>query len=341
MKAVRIHEHGGPEVLRWEDVADPSYGNNEVLVGIKAAAMNHLDIWVRSGLPGVPFPVIMGSDGSGIITEVGENVNEWKIGDEVIIQPGTYCGECDRCKAGQENYCSLYGILGESEDGTQCELIAVHSNNLALKPSHITFEEAAAFPLVFLTAHAMLIRRANIQSGETVLILGGASGVGSAAIQIAKLFDCVVIAVAGDERKLELCRELGADHVFSYREESISQRVKEITGGVGVDIVFEHVGHATWTDSLRSLSLGGRLVTCGATTGPKVEVDLRHLFRKQQSIMGSTMGDVSGFHEVVQWLSEGKVRPVVDKVFPMSEIQDAHRYLEASQQAGKVVLRPE
>jgi NADPH:quinone reductase-like Zn-dependent oxidoreductase len=146
MKAVRIHEHGGPEVLRWEDVADPSCGNNEVLVGIKAAAMNHLDIWVRSGLPGVPFPVIMGSDGSGIITEVGENVNEWKIGDEVIIQPGTYCGECDKCKAGQENYCSLYGILGESEDGTQCELIAVHSNNLARKPSHITFRRSCCFP---------------------------------------------------------------------------------------------------------------------------------------------------------------------------------------------------
>jgi NADPH:quinone reductase-like Zn-dependent oxidoreductase len=187
----------------------------------------------------------------------------------------------------------------------------------------------------------MLIRRAGIQSGETVLILGGASGVGSAAIQIAKLFDCIIIAVAGDERKLELCRELGVDHLISYREESIYQRVKEITSGAGADIVFEHVGHATWTDSLRSLALGGRLVTCGATTGPKVEVDLRHLFSKQQSIMGSTMGDVSGFQEIVQWLAERKVRPVVDKLFPMTEIQEAHRYLEENQQAGKIVLRPE
>ena len=341
MKAVRIHKPGGPEVLRWEDVTDPSHGDNEVLVEIKAAAMNHLDIWVRSGLPGLPFPVIMGSDGSGVVAEVGANVENWQIGDEVIIQPGTYCGECDRCKTGQENYCSQYGILGESENGTQCELIAVHSNNLARKPSHLTFEEAAAFPLVFLTAHAMLIRRAEIQSGETVLILGGASGVGSAAIQIAKLFDCIIIAVAGDERKLELCRKLGVDHLISYREESIYQRVKEITSGAGADIVFEHVGHATWTDSLRSLALGGRLVTCGATTGPKVEVDLRHLFSKQQSIMGSTMGDVSGFHEIVQWLAERKVRPVVDKLYPMTEIQEAHRYLEENQQAGKIVLRPE
>lgn len=341
MKAVCIHEHGGLEVLRWEDVADPSYGRDEVLIRIKAAAMNHLDIWVRNGLPGVPLPVIMGSDGSGVIAELGADVEGWQVGDEVIIQPGTYCGECDRCKSGQENYCLRYGILGESEDGTQCELITVRPKNLSRKPSHITFKEAAAFPLVFLTAHAMLVRRAGIQSGETVLVLGGASGVGSAAIQIAKLFDCAVIAVAGDERKLELCRELGADHLISYREESISQSVKEITDGSGADIVFEHVGLATWTDSLRSLALGGRLVTCGATTGPKVEVDLRHLFRKQQSILGSTMGDVRGFQEVVQWLTEEKVRPVVDKIFPMSEIQEAHRYMEESRQAGKIVLRPE
>ncbi|MFQ6606924.1 MAG: zinc-binding dehydrogenase [Fidelibacterota bacterium] len=340
MKAVRIHEHGGPEVLCWEKISAPKMDRNEVLVEIKAAAMNHLDIWVREGLPRVPLPVIMGSDGSGVIVETGSDTEGWQIGDEVMIQPGTYCGTCNWCLSGQENYCANYGILGETEDGTQCEFLAIQPGNLIRKPSTITFDDAAAFSLVFLTAHAMLIRRAHLQAGETVLVLGGASGVGTAAIQIAKLFNCIVIAVAGNEKKLELCRELGADHLISYREEKIYQRVKKITGGLGVDIVVEHVGSATWLDSLRSLALGGRLVTCGATTGAQVEIDLRHLFRKQQSILGSTMGDLQSFREVVSWLAEGKVRPVVDRIFPMREIRQAHRYLETGQQSGKVVLNP-
>lgn len=340
MKAIRIHKFGEPEVLRWETVPDPLCLPNQVLVQMKAMSINHLDIWVRNGLFNYPLPIIMGSDGAGVIVKVGQEVGGWKVDDAVIIQPGTYCGNCQFCQEGKENFCTDYGILGETEDGTQCELMALNSEQLERKPDFLSFEEAAAFPLVFLTSYTMLIRRAKIQRGETILILGAGSGVGSAAIQIAKLYNCRIIATGGDEKKLQLAKSLGADYVINHSVENIHKRVKEITGGLGVDIVFEHVGEATWNSSLKSLRKGGRLVTCGATTGANVSINLRHLFIKNLSILGSTMGDRKAFSEVVEWLAQGKIKPVVDRIFSMSEVVKAHVHIENRQQFGKVILVP-
>jgi len=340
MKAIRIHKFGKPEVLRWETVPDPLCLPNQVLVQMKAMSINHLDIWVRNGLFNYPLPIIMGSDGAGVIVEVGQEVEGWKVDDAIIIQPGTYCGICQFCQEGKENICADYGILGETEDGTQCELMVLNPEQLERKPDFLSFEEAAAFPLVFLTSYTMLIRRAKIQKRETILILGAGSGVGSAAIQIAKLYNCRIIATGGDEKKLQLAKSLGADYVINHLNETIHKRVKEITDGVGADIVFEHVGEATWNSSLKSLRRGGRLVTCGATTGANVSINLRHLFIKNLSILGSTMGDRKAFSEVVKWLAQGKIKPVVDRLFSMSEVAKAHVHIENRQQFGKVILIP-
>jgi len=340
MKAVRIHEHGGIDVLKWENVSIPSISENQVLVEIKAAAMNHLDLWVRKGIPGVPLPCILGSDGSGTVKAVGSKVISFNSGDEVLIQPLTYCKECRFCKLGLENYCESWGIYGENQDGTQCEFMAVDEDHLRSKPKHLSFEETAGFPLVALTAYTMLVRRAKIKNGETVFIWGAGSGVGSIAIQIAKERGCVVIAAGGSKEKLNLAQELGADEVLDYKLMDVKEAVNRITDGGGVDVIFEHVGAKTWDTSLKILGKGGRLVTCGATTGAQVGIDIMHLFYKQQSIMGSTMGDVAAFDEVLQLLEERKIRPVIDKVFPMKYIRDAHVYLEKSNQAGKVILVP-
>lgn len=341
MKAVRIHEFGGPEVLRWEDVPEPRCPSDGVLVSIRAASINHLDLWVRGGISDISLPHIMGSDGSGTVLEAGKNVVGWRPGDEVMIQPGTYCGSCRFCREGRENYCENFGILGRHRDGTQCGILAIEPRYLQKKPAHVSFEEAAAFPLVFLTAYQMLVRRAQAQKGETVLVLGGSSGVGSAAIQIARELGCRTIATGGDDQKLELIRNLGAHHVLNHYEETIHRRVMELTEGRGADVVFEHVGGATWASSLRSLARGGRIVTCGATTGAEVDVNLRHLYWKQQSILGSTMGDARAFRDVVRWLNEGKVSPVLDRVFPMADAPEAHQYVEERRHLGKVVLVPE
>lgn len=341
MKAVRIHEHGGPEVLRWEDVAQPEPGRGEVVVCIKAAAMNHLDLWVRQGFPGIPLPMILGSDGAGVVQATGKDVQDFSPGDEVVVQPLTYCGECRFCDQGRENYCDKWGIVGENGDGTQCEFMVLEAKYLRPKPANLTFEEAAAFSLTSQTAYAMLVRRANIQAGETVLVWGAGSGVGSMAIQIAKVKGCRVIAMAGSEDKIELGKSLGADLVLNYRVSDVASAVKKFTEGQGVDVVFEHVGRATWDISLKVLGKGGRLVTCGATTGPNVSIDIRYLFHKQHSIYGSTMGDVAAYEDCYRLVTEGSIRPVIDRSFPMSEIRAAHEYLENSEQAGKVILLPD
>ena len=340
MKAIRIREHGGPEVLQWEKIETAVCTEDQVLVEVRAASINHLDLWVRKGFPGIELPLIMGSDASGVVAEVGANVKDWSVGDEVMVQPGTYCGTCRFCNRGRENLCIRFGILGESEDGVQCEFLAIHPQNLGKKPSGLSFEEAAAFPLVFLTAYTMLVRKAKIERGETVLVLGAGSGIGSAAVQIAKHFGCTVIATAGNDEKLQLASQLGADYLIHHHNEKIHERVRTVTDGWGADVVFEHVGEATWTSSLRALAHGGRIVTCGATTGPKVGIDIRHLFHKQQTIMGSTMGDASAFMELLDILENGDVRPVLDRTFPMSDAAEAHRYLEDGNHFGKVVLLP-
>lgn len=338
MKAVRIHEHGGPEKLLWEEMPTPEPGSHEVLVEVRASALNHLDLWVRRGIPGITLPRVLGSDMSGIVRETGSETRKWKSGDEVILIPGSSCGMCEECWSGRENYCPDYRIYGEHRDGVQAEFVSVAESQLLRKPPNLTYAEGAAYPMVFQTAWNMLVTRGKIQPGRTVLILGGAGGVGSAAIRIAKLYRAKVIATAGSEEKREMCTELGADDVVNHHDEEISRRVKEITNGEKVDLVVEHPGAETWEQSMRSLKPGGALVTCGATTGYRVSLDLRFLFSKQYSILGATMGSRTDLLQVSNLMEKGLLNPLIDKVFPVQRVKDAHEYLESGDHTGKTIL---
>ena len=340
MKAVRIHEFGGPEVLRYEDVPDPQPRKDQVLVRVRACAMNHLDIWVRKGLPGVNLPHILGSDIAGEIVAVGEYVSSFKAGQRVLLAPMHFCNHCAKCVAGLQNQCREFTALGNGVDGGYCELIAVPAVNVIPIPDSLDFTQAASAPLVFLTAWHMLVGRAVIRLGQTVLVLGAGSGVGIAAIQIAKLFHARVITTAGDENKLEKGRALGADYGINHYQQKISQEVRKITGKEGVDIVVEHVGTATWEESLKSLKPGGTIVTCGATTGHNAAFDLRFLFSRQLNFLGSYMGTMGELDDVLSHVFAGRVKPVVDRTFPLKEARAAHEYMEASQMFGKVVLIP-
>jgi NADPH:quinone reductase-like Zn-dependent oxidoreductase len=338
MKAVRIHQFGGPEVLTYEDVPDPKPRQDQVLVRVRACALNHLDIWVRKGLPGVLLPHILGSDIAGEVVEVGECVAGFKAGQRVLIAPMHFCGSCAKCVRGLQNQCREFTVLGNGVDGGDCELIAVPSMKLIPIPDGLDFTQAASLPLVFLTAWHMLVGLAGVRPGQTVLVLGASSGVGIAAIQMAKLFQCRVITTAGDEAKLEKARALGADHGIHHYKQRISDEVRKLTHKEGADIVIEHVGAATWDESVKSLKSSGTLVTCGATTGQNVGIDLRHLFARQLRLLGSYMGTMGELHEVLSHVFAGRLKPVVDRVFPLSEIRAAHEYLEKSQMFGKVVL---
>jgi NADPH:quinone reductase-like Zn-dependent oxidoreductase len=340
MKAVRIHQFGGPEVLRYEDAPDPEPRKDQVLVRVRACALNHLDIFVRNGLPGVKLPHILGSDIAGEIVEVGEYITGFKPGQRVLLAPMHFCGYCMKCVAGLQNQCREFTVLGNSIDGGNCELIAVPAANVIPFPDALDFNQAASVPLVFLTAWHMIVGRAGVRLGQTVLVLGASSGVGIAAIQIAKLFHCRVITTAGDETKLEKGRALGADYAINHYKQKISEEVRRITNKEGVDVVVEHVGAATWDESARSLKSGGTLVTCGATTGPNVGIDLRYLFARQLSLLGSYMGTMGELHEVLGHVFAGRLKPVVDRVFPLSETRAAHEYLEKSQMFGKIVVTP-
>jgi len=338
MKAVRIHQFGGPEVLNYEDIPDPQLRKDQLLVRVKACALNHLDIWVRKGLPGVKLPHILGSDIAGEIAEVGEYVSGFKAGQRVLLAPMHFCGHCAKCVAGVQNECRQFTVLGNGVDGGNCELIALPPANVIPIPDLLDFVQAASVPLVFVTAWHMLVGRAAVRAGQTVLVLGASSGVGIAAIQIAKLFHCRVITTAGDESKLEKARALGADYGIDHYKQKISEEVRRITNKEGVDIVVEHVGAATWDESVKSLKSAGKLVTCGATTGPNVGIDLRHLFARQLSLLGSYMGTMGELHEVLQHVFAGRLKPVVDRTFPLREIRAAHEHLEKSQMFGKIVL---
>lgn len=340
MKAVRIHEFGGPEVLKYEDIPEPEMRKDQVLVRIKACAMNHLDLWVRKGLRGIPLPHILGSDISGEIVDVGEYVQGFKTYQRVLLAPMVWCGRCAACGAGQQNLCRGFSVLGNLVDGGNRELIAIAPHNVIPFPESMTYDEAASVPLVFLTAWHMLVTRAQIRPGEFVLILGGSSGVGTAAIQIAKLFNARVIATAGSESKLDKCKELGADYLIQHYEQTISEEVKKITAKAGVQIVFEHVGEATFGESVKSLAPGGRLVTCGSTTGPQVSFDMRVLFAKQLSFLGSYMGTMGELHEVLGHVFAGRLKPVLDKTYPLSAARAAHERMEEGKQIGKIVLNP-
>ncbi len=340
MKAVRIHEFGGPEVLRYEDVPDPKPRKDQVLVRVKACAMNHLDLFVRSGIPGVSLPHILGSDIAGEIVEVGEYVSGFKVGQRVLLAPMHFCNRCAKCAAGLQNQCREFTALGNGVDGGDCELIAAPIVNVIPIPDSLDFNHAASAPLVFLTAWHMLVTRAGIRPGQTVLVLGAGSGVGIAAIQIARLFNARVIATAGDENKLEKARALGADHGINHYKQKISQEVRRITDKEGVDIVFEHVGAATWDESMKSLKPNGIIVTCGATSGPEVKFDLRFLFARQLSFLGSYMGTLGELYEVLSHVFAGRLKPVVDRTFPLNDARAAHEYMASSQMFGKIVLNP-
>jgi NADPH:quinone reductase-like Zn-dependent oxidoreductase len=338
MKAVRIHQFGGPEVLTYESISDPQLRKDQVLVRVKACSLNHLDLWVRKGLPGVKLPHILGSDIAGEIVELGEYVTGLQPGQRVLVAPMHFCGRCVRCVAGQQNQCREFTVIGNAVDGGNCELYAAPAANVIPFPDSLDFPQAASVPLVFVTAWHMLVGLAGVHPGQTVLVLGASSGVGVAAIQIAKLFHCRVITTAGDESKLEKGRALGADHGINHYKQKISEEVRRITNKEGVDIVVEHVGAATWDESIKCLKTAGTLVTCGATTGPGVSIDLRHLFARQLRLLGSYMGTMAELHEVLGHVFAGRLKPVVDRTFPLTEVRAAHEYLEKSQMFGKVIL---
>ena len=341
MRAVRVTAHGGLDAVECVEIDAPTPKPGEALIRVRASGMNHLDLWVRRGVEGhrFPLPLTLGSDGAGIVAEVGDGVSDVEVGDEVIVAPATSCGRCEACLSGNDPLCRHYEILGESCDGTSADFISVPTSSVFKKPSSMTWDEAACFTLSALTSWTMLNDKARLRPGETVLVLGGTSGVGSMAIQLAKWCGARVIATAGSEEKLALCAELGADECVHHHEESIPERVRAITKRRGVDIVFEHVGAATWESSVRSLARGGRLVTCGATTGAEVAIDLRALFFKNIALLGSTMGSRGAIPLLLRAYEAGAIRPVVGATLPIQDPQEAHRRLEAGEVQGKVVLR--
>lgn len=338
MKAVRFHGHGGPDVLKLEDAPDPEPHPGQAVVRVRACALNHLDIWQRRGIERVtiPFPHISGADVAGEVVEsAGGRVT---TGLRVMLQPGVSCGVCAACLAGRDNRCARYDVLGYQSDGGYAEYVRVPEANLIPIPAHVDFIEAAAFPLTFLTAWHMLVNGARIEEGDVVLVLAAGSGVGQAALQLARHAGAFVIATAGSDDKLALAAKLGADATINHAADDVAAAVRRITSGRGADIVVEHVGRATWDASVRSLAKGGRLVTCGATTGHDAAVDLRHLFGRQLSLVGSYMGEKSGLLKAARLFFGGIVRPVVDRVFPLADAAAAHRYLEERRNFGKVVL---
>jgi len=340
MKAAIFRQHGGPDVLEYADVSDPRIGANEVLVEVKACALNHLDIWVRNGLPGVEIalPHILGNDVAGVVREVGELVTWVKLGDEVMVQPGVSCGHCEACLSGRDNLCREYDIIGYRRDGGYAELVAVPGVNIIPKPSELSWQEAAGLPLVTLTAWHMLVTRAAVQPGEDVLVHAAGSGVGSIAIQVAKLRGARVITTASSDEKLAKARELGADATINYTREDWPKEVRRLTAGKGVDVVVEHTGAATWPGSIAALKNNGRLVTCGATSGWDARTDLRQVFYRHLTLLGSFMGSKGELLEAMKFVAQGKIRAVVDRVLPLNEARQAHELIEDRAQFGKIIL---
>lgn len=342
MKAVTMRAHGGPEVLKLEELPDGVAGPGMVLIRVEAVALNHLDIWVRQGWPGLKlaFPHVLGSDVAGVVEAVGPGVTGIRTGEEVLANPGLSCGRCRECLSGRDNLCREYAILGEHVPGGYAEQLAMPSQNILPKPKGLSFEEAACVPLVFLTAWHALVVRAGLRAGETILVHAGGSGVGSAAIQIAKLLGARVLTTASTDDKCEKALKLGADHAINYEKEDFLAPVKKLTDKRGADVVFEHVGKLTWERSLLALTTGGRVVTVGATTGYDPPTDLRHVFYRQLSVLGSTMGSKGELFEVLKFVEQGKLRPVLDRVLPLADAAKAQALLAERAQFGKVVLRP-
>ena len=325
MKAVRIHEDGGPDVLRYEDAPDPEAGPGEVLIRLRASALNHLDLWVRKGLPSVPKPRILGADGAGTVEALGKGAEGLALGQRVVINPGLERGR-------------TITVVGEHTDGTNAELIAVPATNVYPLDDALSFEEAAAFPLVFETAYRMLRTRAGLAEGEWVLVWGIGGGVATAALTIAKALRARVLVTSSSDEKLERARELGADAVVNHATGDVAAAAKEATGGAGIDVVVEHVGEATWKTSLGVVRPGGRIAVCGATSGPNPPAQLHRVWWKQLTIVGSSMGTRADFEAAYDLVKSGRAKPVIDRVYPLEAIRDAHERLEAGEQLGKIVL---
>jgi len=342
MKAIVVREHGGIDKLQQAEVPEPHLRPGEAIVRVRAVALNHLDLWVRRGVPGHTFrlPIIPGAEVAGVIEQIHPtNAPGWRAGDEVLVAPGYSCGLCVPCLSGNDPLCQGdHGIFGETRDGGAAEKIAVPLRNLMRKPPALSFAEAAALPLDMLTAWHMLVARAELRPGETVLVQAGGSGVGSAAIQIARLWNARVIATAGSPEKAARASELGAHETILYRETDFLAEVRRLTGKRGVDVVFEHVGGETFEKSLKALARGGRLVTCGATAGADATINIRLVFFKLLSILGSTMGSLAEMHAIMDFVSRGALKPVVDRVLPLDRIGEGHRILEGREAFGKVVL---
>lgn len=342
MKAVVFERFGGPEVLDLRDVVDPRPAPDEVLVEVKACGINHLDLWVRQGLRGldIEMPHILGNDVVGLAREVGAVVRHVKPGDRVLVCPTLSCGACPQCHAGDDNLCRQYDVIGRRRNGGYAERVAVPGVNCLPYPENLDWTDAAAVPLVFLTAWHMLVGRAALEPGEDCLVIGGGSGVGSAAVQIARMLGARVIATAGSPARLERLRALGAHDVVDHVAEDVPARVRELTAKKGVEVVFEHVGGTVFEQAVGTLARNGRLVTCGATTGGKVQLDLNVVFGKHLALFGSWMGRRAELVEVLRFIRDGRLKPVVDSIMPLAETRRAHERIEAREHFGKVVLVP-
>ena len=342
MKCVRIHQHGGVEKLLLEEVPKPGIGPNDVLVNVRATSVNHLDLWVRQGLPGVqfPLPLIPGVDAAGIVADVGQEVHHVRSGDRVVVAQGIACGHCMQCLNGDDNLCKEYRLIGEHRDGGDAEFISVPGRNILKLPDAVSFEAAAASALVFLTAWHMLVHKAKVEPGDDVLIVGASSGVGSAGLQIAKMAGAHVIATTSSDEKATRLKELGADDVINYKTDRVLDRVRQLTRKKGVDVVFDHIGMSVWEECIKAMAKGGRLVTCGATSGYEAKTDLRYVFYKQLQILGSTMGRKGDLITILDLIDRGILRPVIDRVMPLEDVRLAHQIVEEGRHFGKIVLTP-
>jgi NADPH:quinone reductase-like Zn-dependent oxidoreductase len=342
MKAAIIQEHGSVDCITVGEFPDPKAGEGEVVLEIRSAALNHLDIWVRKGRPGVQLdmPHVLGSDSAGVIVELGPKTHGVNIGDEVILNPGLSCGYCECCGRGQQSECMSFGIVGMSRHGTFAEKVAVPFQNVLPKPAHLNFDEAAALPLAYQTAWRMLMTRAGLRAGETVLIHGIGGGVALAALQLAKLAGAGVIVTSSSDEKLSRAKTIGADHVINYKTaDDLAEVVKDITKGRGVDVVIDTVGAGTWTTNFSIIRRGGRIVLCGVTTGPEATTDLRSLYWNQLTVMGSTMGSNEDVRQMLRAVETARLKPVMDSVKSLEEIQDAMSRMEAGEQFGKIVVK--
>ncbi|HSA62067.1 MAG TPA: zinc-binding dehydrogenase [Nitrospiraceae bacterium] len=340
MKAVLFRAHGGPDKLSYEDLPTPAIGPEEVLVRVKACALNHLDIWIRQGSPAYPMPLphVSGSDVAGVVEQVGPQVESVTVGERVFISPGISCWKCNACLAGRDNFCRSYVLVGAMTHGGYAEYVKVPFRNVLPIPGNLTFEQAAAFPLVSVTASHMLFAQAGLQHGETVLIMGAGSGVGSMAVQMAKLAGARVITTVGADDKIPKAVILGADAVINHSKEKVSERVKLLTEGRGVDVVIEHIGPEVWDNCLQSLAKGGRLITCGATTGAEVKLDLRYVYSRQFTIKGSYMGTRAELVKVAELMGQGRLISVIDRTYPLKEARAAQEQLLSRKVFGKIVL---